>query len=144
MEKDEGVASFFTKISQVRDKLLAIGVLVDDDDLVQTVFDGLPSSWETFLVVVSGCETQPNFDRLWHDCLEEESRIQSRANGAKEGNLALTSKTRKFKKSFPPKKKEKKPQGKQLNVSNVIRWDIMPGTVDYQREGSKEDFKRLQ
>ena len=48
MEKDEGVASFFTKISQVRDQLLAIGVKVDDDDLVQTAVDGLPSSWETF------------------------------------------------------------------------------------------------
>ena len=69
MEKDEGVASFFIKISQVRDQLSAIGTLVDDDDLVQTVFDGLPSSWETFLVVVSGRETQSNFDRLWHDCL---------------------------------------------------------------------------
>ena len=56
MEKDEGVASFFTKISQVRDKLLAICVTVDDDDLVQTVVDGLPSSWETFLSVVNGHE----------------------------------------------------------------------------------------
>ena len=90
---------------------------LDDDDLVQTVFDSLPSSWETFLATVSGRETQPNFDRLWHECLEEEGRIQSRANGAKEGNLALTTKTRKFKKSFPLKKKEKKPQGKQLDAS---------------------------
>ena len=116
MEKDEGVDPFFTKIAQVRDQLSAIGVLVDDDDLVQIVFDGLPSSWEAFLAAVSGHETQPNFDRLWHDYLEEEGRIQSKANGAKEGNLALTAKTKKFKEPFPPKKKEKKPQGKQLDV----------------------------
>ena len=44
MNKDEGVAPFFTKIAQVRDQLSAIGVPMDDDDLVQTVFDGLPSS----------------------------------------------------------------------------------------------------
>ena len=94
------------KIAKVRDQHCDIGVLVDDDNLVQTVFDGLPNSWETFLAVVSGRETQRNFDKLWHDCLEEEGRIQSRANGAKEGNLALTTKTKKFKKSFPPKKKE--------------------------------------
>ena len=80
---------------------------------------GLPSSWETFLAIVSGRETQPNFDRLWHNCLEEEGRIQSRANGAKEGNLALIAKIKKFKKPFPPKKKEKKPQGKQLDASKI-------------------------
>ena len=32
--KDEGVGSFFTKIAQVRDQLIAIGIAVDDDDLV--------------------------------------------------------------------------------------------------------------
>ena len=41
MEKDESVNSFFTKISHLKDQLLAIGVSVDDDDLVQTMFDGL-------------------------------------------------------------------------------------------------------
>ena len=46
LNKDEGVGSFFTKIAQVRDQLIAIGITVDDDDLVQTVVDGLPSSWE--------------------------------------------------------------------------------------------------
>ena len=111
MSKDEGVAPFFAKIAQVRDQLSTIGVPMDDDDLVQSVFDGLPSSWETFLASISGHETQPNFDRLQHDCLEEEGRIQSITNSAKEGNLALTTKTKKFKNSFPPKKKEKKPQG---------------------------------
>ena len=66
IEKDEGVASF-TKIAQVRDRFSAIGVSVDDDVLVQIVFDGLPSSWETFLSVVNGCEVQPDFERLWLD-----------------------------------------------------------------------------
>ena len=34
MEKDDTVASFLTKIYQVRDHLTSIGVTVDDDDLV--------------------------------------------------------------------------------------------------------------
>jgi len=92
---------------------------VDDDDLVRTVFDGLPNSWETFMALVSGRENQPNFDRLWHDCLEEEGRVQSNVIGTKEGNLALTAKTRKFKKHSPQKKKGKKPQGKHIDVSKV-------------------------
>ena len=119
MNKDEGVGPFFTKIAQVRDQLTAIGITVDDDDLVQIVFDGLPNSWETFLASVSGCENQPNFDRLWHDCLEEEGRVQSKAIGTKEGNLALTAKTRKFKKPSPQKRKGKKSQGQHIDVSKL-------------------------
>ena len=46
-------------------------VIVDDDDLVQAIFDGLPSSRETFLSSVSGREIQPTFERLWHECLED-------------------------------------------------------------------------
>ena len=34
MNKDEGVAPFFTKIAQVRDQLTAIGIPMDDDNLV--------------------------------------------------------------------------------------------------------------
>ena len=56
MNKDEGVGPFFTKIAWVKDQLTAIGIAVDDDDLVQTVVDGLPNSWETFLASVRGCE----------------------------------------------------------------------------------------
>ena len=54
LNKDESVGSLFTKIAQVRDQLIAIGITVDDDDLVQTVVDGLPSSWETFMAFVCG------------------------------------------------------------------------------------------
>ena len=69
MEKDESVNSFFTKISHLKDQLLAIGVSVDNDDLIQTVFDGLTSTWEAYLVAVNGREVEPTFERLWHDCL---------------------------------------------------------------------------
>ena len=54
MNKDEGVGPFFTKIAHVRDQLIAIVIVVDDDDLVQTVVDGILNSWETFLASVSG------------------------------------------------------------------------------------------
>jgi hypothetical protein len=69
MEKGESVTSFYSKISQIRYTLLVIGVIVDDDDLEQPIFYSLPSSWETFLSIVSGREIQPTFERLWHDFL---------------------------------------------------------------------------
>ena len=102
LNKDEGVGSFFTKIAQVRDQLIAIGIVADDDDLVQTVVDGLPSSWETFMASVSGRENQPTFERLWHDCIEEEGRTSSKVT--KEGNLAAETKVQE---AFPSAKEGK-------------------------------------
>jgi hypothetical protein len=69
MEKGESVAYFCSRIAQIRYQLLVTGVTVDDDDLVQAIFYGLPYSWETFLSSVSGRDIQPMFDRLWHDFL---------------------------------------------------------------------------
>jgi len=68
MGKEETISTFFSKIAQTRDQLAAIGVAVDDDDLVQTTVDGVPESWETFLSSVNRREVQPNFETLWHDC----------------------------------------------------------------------------
>jgi hypothetical protein len=81
MEKGESVASLCSKIAQIRDQFLVTGVTMDDDGLVQAIFDGLPFSWETFLSSLSGREIQPTFERLWHDCLQEERHsYQERAN----------------------------------------------------------------
>ena len=117
LNKDESVGSFFTNIAQVRDQLLAIGVTVDDDDLVQTVADGHPSSWKTFMASVCGRENHPTFERLWHDCIQEEGRNTDKV--IKKDNLALAAKTKKFKKPFPQQKKGKKPQGKLSDMSKI-------------------------
>ena len=77
LNKDERVGSFFTKIAQTKDQLIAIGIVIDGDDLVQTVVDGLPSSWETFMASVNGRENQPTFERLWHDCIAKEGKETS-------------------------------------------------------------------
>ena len=72
---------------------------VDYDDLVHIVVDGLPSSWETFMASVCGRENQPTFERLWHDCIQEEARNTDKV--IKQDNLALAVKTKRFKKPFP-------------------------------------------
>ena len=94
MEKDESLNSF-TKISNLKDKLLAIGVSTDDDDLVQTVFDGLSPAWELFLVAVNGRGVEPSFEKLWHDCLHEESRIKTRVGPVLQENIALAASMKK-------------------------------------------------
>ena len=124
MEKGETISEFFTKISQIRDQLQVAGVRVDEDDLIQTVFDGLPSSWETFLSSVTRRENQPDFQRLWHDCLQEEGRIQIKSGPPKEDHAALATKFSKRKRSFAPKKFQKDKtsagfKGKKFDISKV-------------------------
>ena len=71
MGRDETVDSFFTNISQVKDQLKSIDVETDEYGLLQTSIDGIPASWETFLVAVNGREEKTNFELLCHDCIQE-------------------------------------------------------------------------
>jgi hypothetical protein len=80
---------------------------------------------ETFLAGINARENQPDFERLWHDCLQEEGRIQSRNGTSKEENLALVARTRKGRrftpqKKFPQKEKNKNSfKGKEFDMSKV-------------------------
>ena len=57
---------------------------MNEDDVLQTAIDGLPTSWETFLVAVNGREEHTNFEILWHDFIQEEERIQNKVVHTKE------------------------------------------------------------
>ena len=94
MEEGESVASFCSKIAQIRDQLLVTRVTVEDDDLIQAIFNGHPSLWDTFLASVNGRESQPTFERLWHDCLQDEGHMTSRSGTATDDTVALATKTR--------------------------------------------------
>ena len=59
---------------------------------------------------MNGREVQPSFERLWHDCMQEEGRIQGRNGLVKEENVALAAKTKKGKK-FTPQKEGRKFKG---------------------------------
>ena len=108
---------------------------------MQTVVDGLPSSWETFLASVSGRDNQPNFEILWHDCLEEEGRTSGKET--KEENLALAIKTKKFKNPSSQQKKGNKPQGKFFDVSKVESYNCHKfGHFARDCRQTKKKFKR--
>lgn len=105
------------------------GVSVDDDDLVQTVVDGRPASWETFRATITTRQVQPDFQVLLYDCLQEEGRIQSKASSSKEEHVALTTKSKKGKifsyqkKSFVQREKSKAGfKGKDFDINKVRRF----------------------
>jgi hypothetical protein len=78
MTKADTVATFFMKISEIRDQLGAIGETISDRELVLTTLNALPRHWEPFLQSISGRADLPGFDRLWTDCTQEETRLIAR------------------------------------------------------------------
>ena len=78
MERDETIASFFTKISQVKDQLESIGLETDEDDILQTVIDGIPASWETLISMVNGREGHTKFKIHWYDFIQGEGHIHNK------------------------------------------------------------------
>jgi hypothetical protein len=78
MTKGDTVAAFFMKMSEIRDRLGAIGEIISDRELVLTTLNNLPKHWEPFLESISEREKLPTFDRLWTDCTQEEIRLRAR------------------------------------------------------------------
>ena len=98
---------------------------MDDDDLVQAIFYGLPSSWDTFLSNVSGREIQPSFERLWYGFLQEESHTTTRSEPTKEEHSTLASRFNGKKKGTFQKGSQWNPntkgtfKGKNIDTSNI-------------------------
>ena len=116
MNKNETVSPFFSRISQLKEQLIAIGALTEEDDFVGVAIDGLPDSWSSFISSVCGRGQSPSFEGFWHDCIEEESRLQRRLGSSSkvgEKDLVLSAKFKKGKKS-----RGKKPQ-KDSNLSHI-------------------------
>jgi len=72
------VSSYFIRISQVRDQLQAIDEVISEKELVTTILNGLPRSWEAFATSISSRKEVPSFEDLWTSCAKEESRLISR------------------------------------------------------------------
>jgi hypothetical protein len=112
MTKDDTVALFFMKLSEIKEQLETIGEIMSDRELVLTTLQNLPKSWEPFLQSISGRETLPTFERLWTDCTQEELRLRNRGvEDSPEENHALALHTRKggkFKRNFRQTFKEEK------------------------------------
>ena len=54
MNKNKIVASFFSRISQLKEQLLVVGALTEEDDFVGPAIDGILDSWSSFISSVCG------------------------------------------------------------------------------------------
>ena len=59
MAKGEVVISYLTRISHVRDELVAVGEVVPNAELVQTAMNGVSNPWVVFMEALVARENLP-------------------------------------------------------------------------------------
>ena len=45
----ESIQDYFSRVSQIKEQLEAIGDKIDEDELVMTALNGITRSWESFI-----------------------------------------------------------------------------------------------
>ena len=78
MEMGDSIPKYLTKFVHCRDELRSLGIIVDDDELVNLALLGLSKSWHRYEDSVNGQEKLPGWKRLWSDLVQEEIRRSTR------------------------------------------------------------------
>jgi hypothetical protein len=78
MQKGEMIQEYFSRISEIKEQLKAIGDTIDEDEFVITALNGLTRPWDAFIQSVCGRKEKLQFESIWEECIEEETRV---ANG---------------------------------------------------------------
>jgi hypothetical protein len=84
MAKGEGVASYLTRIAQIKDELSAIREVISELELGRIALKGFMKEWDVLVKCVVGQENFPDWSRLWDDFTQEEIRMGSQNSGQKE------------------------------------------------------------
>lgn len=79
--ENAGVEAYFSQFKQTLAQLSAIGVKIDDSDLVQIVMKSLPDSYDYWLQNYTSSGHFPTLDQLQARLMLEESRRQTRSVG---------------------------------------------------------------
>ena len=69
--------SYFIRVAEIRDQLGNAGEEIPEKELSIYILSGLLNTWESFVQSVTGRDNLPKYDRLWADCVEEESRLMA-------------------------------------------------------------------
>ena len=74
MAKTNGVTTYLTKITSVRDELVVVGETIPPTELVWITVNDLPKTWDNLADGIVARETLPTWERLWDDCIQNEIR----------------------------------------------------------------------
>ena len=59
MSKGEGMASYLTKIAQVRDELAVVGEVIGSVEMLHTTLNGVSQQWTVLVQTIIGRENMP-------------------------------------------------------------------------------------
>ena len=90
--RDESVQSYFLKLTEIRDNLLAIGETIADREMVLIALGGLSSEWHVFNTTILNNNVIPDFKEVLLRCVQEETTMKEYEN---EGNVAFAAHSRK-------------------------------------------------
>jgi len=60
----DSIDVYFQKIKQIRDKLAAIPVILDDEGLLHVALDGLPSKYDSYSSAIRTCSAVLSVEEL--------------------------------------------------------------------------------
>jgi hypothetical protein len=72
MTKEENVATYFTRLAQVKYELVVVGEVISDSEMVRIALKGFNKEWEFFVKCVVGREKLLDWSRLGDDITQEE------------------------------------------------------------------------
>ena len=78
MQKGETIQDYFSRVSQFKEQLEAIGNNLDENELVMTTLNGLTRPWDAFIQTNCARKEKLQFDSLWEECVQEEARVANR------------------------------------------------------------------
>jgi hypothetical protein len=78
MQKGETIQKYFSRISEFKKQLEAIGDTIDEDELIMAALNGLTRPWDVFIQTICAKKEKLQFDSLWEECIQEESRVANR------------------------------------------------------------------
>ena len=76
--KDESIQSYFMRLTEIKNDLLAIGEAIADQDLTLNALGGLPQEWYVFNTIILNNNVIPDFDELLTRCTQEETKVMER------------------------------------------------------------------
>ena len=84
MSHGESIQNYFTRVSQIKEQLEAIGDNLDEDEMVMTALNGITRPWESFIQMMCARKESMEFDVVWEDCIQEETIVANRESLLKE------------------------------------------------------------
>eukprot|EP00253_Pinus_taeda_P009693 PITA_09693 len=78
ISKEEGIASYFMRISEIRDQLQDLGEIMSNKEMTTIVLNVLVEEWGNFTSSIYGKKEATPFKDLWSLCKIEETRLKAK------------------------------------------------------------------